>query len=125
MGIIKYIVKINLLIIILTEMLFFLICAVSGDLSFFNDMQQIFIFFFAIILPIISYLSSGDLLKNAAITEEIYKILGVQEYRRFYINKFSLSCLNPGIETSNKMYVFDFNKVLEAHYKKYGIRQAS
>ncbi|WP_137938755.1 hypothetical protein [Chitinivorax sp. B] len=125
-GLVKHLMKIYLLIVIGME-IFLSAPAFLYDWKLPMEEERIAVsfVFYIILLPIMFYLSSKDLMRGAGVTENIYRALGIPKHKGFYINKFSLSYLNPGLETSHKMYVFDMHKALEAHYKKYGIRQAS
>ncbi|MBB5020564.1 hypothetical protein HNQ59_003885 [Chitinivorax tropicus] len=122
-GMIQYVVKFYIFFIISLELFFCGFFLLHGDLEEFNREGRIYFAFFEfLIMPFITYMSSRDLIANGIIAEGIFNALGVARYLDFNVNKYSIGNLSSDIGSSKKMYIFDLNKALEAHYKKYKIQ---
>ncbi|WP_137938756.1 hypothetical protein [Chitinivorax sp. B] len=123
-GMVRYTVKIYFILIIFLELLLNGLFYVWGALEKFNqEMRGILIFFEFVIMPVIIYLSSKDLIEKGKIVEEIFKVLGVARYKDFNVSKFSVKNQDFRIENTHRKYIIHLDRALAAHYKKYGIRQ--
>ncbi|MBB5020565.1 hypothetical protein HNQ59_003886 [Chitinivorax tropicus] len=122
-GMIWYTVKIFLIITILSDLFISGVAALTGNLDTFNKEGRVYLILFEFILiPIMLYISSKDLIENGKIAEGIFNALGVERYQDFNASKFSVKNQDFRLENTHRKYIIHFDRALAAHYKRYKIQ---
>jgi hypothetical protein len=74
-----------------------------------------------LIIAIVGFLSNRDMMSLGQQAEDIFEALGVQKFKRFRINPYSLMMDRSMSDRHRKGCIYKFTEALAAHKKKFGL----